>query len=84
MSERVDPRILAGEVVLALADGDEVKAQAALDRMRSGEVSTVRFMVALAKIAAEGLELAAGERWRDELNAALLALSMQGEGEEGS
>ncbi len=75
--KRTDPRLLAGEFVLADADGDAVKAQAVLERVRSGEVSTVRFMVALARMAAEFMQIAAGERRRDELNAALLAISVE-------
>lgn len=81
VTEQVDPRIVAGEFVLALADGDEVKAQGVLERVRSGEVSTVQLMAALARMAAEFLQLVAGERWRDELNAALLAISLEGEEE---
>lgn len=77
--KKTDPRLLAGEFVLADADGDAVKSQAVLERVRSGEVSTVQFMVALARMAAEFLHLAAGDGWRDDLNAALLALSVGGD-----
>lgn len=77
-----DARILAGAFVLADADGDGVKAQEILGRVSSGEVTTVEFIVALARLSGELLQMLAGDGWRDELNQALLALDME-EGEEG-
>ncbi len=76
-AQKTDPRILAGEFVLADADGDAVKAQAVLDRVRSGEVTTAVFIATLARMAAEMLEVVAGDRWRDDLRTALLAIDVQ-------
>lgn len=73
-----DVRILAGELVLADADGDVEKSMAVLGRVAEGGVSSVDFIVTLARLAAEALELRSGPVWRDELRAALNAISMEG------
>jgi hypothetical protein len=75
--KKTDPRILAGEFVLADADGDAAKAQAVLNRVKNGEVATMEFIIALARGAAEVLQLAVGDEWRDVLRGALLRMEIQ-------
>ncbi|MFS0912807.1 hypothetical protein AB3M89_13550 [Microbacterium sp. 179-I 3D2 NHS] len=75
--QTTDPRILAGEFVLADADGDTVKAQTVLARVGAGEVTTVAFLTALSRMAAEMLQAVAGDHWRDDLRTALLAIDVE-------
>lgn len=76
-AEKADPRILAGEFVLADADGDGAKAGAILARVQRGEIGSMQFILALTALAAESLQLAFGEAWRDRLNESLLGLSVE-------
>lgn len=68
---------LAAEFVLADADGDVAKAQELLERVSAGEVSGTGVLVTLARMVAEISSIAFGARWRDDMNLALLRLSME-------
>lgn len=76
-AQKVDARILAGEFVLADADGDEAKAQAVLARVSVGEVTAVEFIVALSRTVSQLAQAVAGDRWRDDLRMSLNAMDVE-------
>lgn len=79
--ETVDPRTIAGEVILAIADDDGEKLARLLAAVATGEVPVAALVVQLATVAQECMRLVAGDEWRDVLNLALLSVSVEGAGE---
>lgn len=68
---------LAGELILAFADNDRTKAYTLLlesTDLRTGALELIEHIVS---VAISCMEMVEGDQWRDTLNQALLALSMQ-------
>ncbi|GAA3654509.1 hypothetical protein [Microbacterium marinilacus] len=69
-------RTTAGELILAIADGDLTKTSAVLRQAAEGGQATA-LLVQLASVAHECMRMVAGDDWRDVLNYALLEISLE-------
>lgn len=71
----------AGELVLAWADGDEVKATGLLGEVAAmGDEASLQLIYQLASLAASSMRMAAGAvgvDWRENLSAVLLELEVE-------
>lgn len=69
-------RSITGELVLAVADQDAAKIHTLLRAVATGDLSAVEVILELAAACAGLAELARGEGWRDQMNFAILATSV--------
>lgn len=80
--EKIDPRIWALTFILADAEGDTELGNKLLDQLRKENPAPVAAIVALARIAAESLQIYAGDAWEDALKLAVMGLAVDAAVEE--